>query len=141
MLAVEIFTALVAEYLGVNMRESIYDYIEPIKSGAGVVLGYQVMKDKGYFSKRYQKHVKIYASDEPYDGASGAMDIDSFGWLFHDVLCREGVFSDGTSCTNWQASKVLSDILKSEGRWFRSRSWLVATWLFGGGKARDNGMI
>ena len=96
------------------MRESIYDYIESIKSGAGVVLGYQVMKDKDYFSKRYQKHLKIKASDKPYDGASGAMDIDSFGWLFHDVACREGCFSDGTPCTNWQASKILSDILKSE---------------------------
>ena len=122
------------------MRESIYDYIEPVESGAGVVLGYQVMRDKDYFSKRYQKHLKIKASDKPYDGASGAMDIDSFGWLFHDVACRDGCFSDGTPCTNWQASKILSDILKSEGRWFRSRSWFAATWLFGGGKARDNGM-
>ena len=97
------------------MKESIYDYIEPIKSGTGVVSGYQVMKDKNYFSKRYQKYLKIKASDR--------------------------CFSDGTLCTNWQASKILSDILKSEGRWFRSRSWFAATWLFGGGKARNNGMF
>ena len=123
------------------MKESIYDYIKPIKSGAGVVLGYQVIKDKGYFSKRYQKHLKIKASDKPYDGASGAMDIDSFGWLFHDVAKREKKFSDGSECTNHQASCILYDILKSEGRWFRSRSWFAATWLFGGGKARNNGMF
>ena len=123
------------------MKESIYDYIEPIKSGAGVVLGYQVTKDKDYFSERYQKHLQIKATDKPYDGASGAMDIDSFGWLFHDVAKREKKFSDGSECTNHQASCILYDILKSEGRWFRSRSWFAATWLFGGGKARNNGMF
>lgn len=132
---------LVLNIGGLNdMKESIYDYVEQIKTGAGVTIGYQVMKDYHYFSKRYRKHVVVRATDKPYDGASGAIDIDSFGWLIHDVLCREGEFEDGTICTNWQASKVLSDILKSEGRWFRGRSWFIATWLFGGGKARENGM-
>lgn len=123
------------------MKESIYDYIEKIKTGSGKVIGYKVIKSKSYFSKRYQKRVDILTTDKPYDGATGAMDIDSFGWLFHDVLCRDGCFSDGTKCTNWQASKVLSDILSDEGRWFRSKSWFVATWLFGGGKARKNGIF
>jgi len=123
------------------MKESIYDYIKKIKTGSGVVIGYRVIKHKSYFSKRYQKRVDIKITDKPYDGASGAKDINSFGWLFHDVLCRDGCFADGTKCTNWQASQVLSDILKSEGRWFRSKSWLWATWLFGGGKARKNGMF
>lgn len=123
------------------MNESIYDYIDKIKTGDGAVIGYRVIKNKSYFSKRYQKRVEIKTTDKPYDGATGAMDIDSFGWLFHDVLCRDGCFSNGSKCTNWQASQVLSDILKSEDRWFRSKSWLWATWLFGGGKARKNGMV
>ncbi len=123
------------------MKESIYDYVQPINTGSGVILGYRVIKDKEYYSKRYNKRVQIRATDKPYDGATGAFDIDSFGWLFHDVLCRDGAFTDGTLCDNWQASQVLSDILKSEGRWVRSKTWLWATWLFGGGKARKNGMF
>jgi len=123
------------------MSMSIYQYIEPIITGDGTVIGYQVIKDKTYFSKRYSKEVCIRKSDKPYDGATGAFDIDSFGWLFHDVLCRDGRFDDGSACTNLQASAVLGDILASEGRWFRRNSWFVATWLFGGGKARDNGMF
>ncbi len=118
----------------------IYEYVKPIKTGSNVIIGYRVIKDKEYYSKRYHKRVQIRVTDKPYDGATGAFDIDSFGWLFHDVLCREGTFADGTKCTNWQASQVLQDILKSEGYWFRARSWFVATWLFGGGKARKNGM-
>lgn len=92
-----------------------------------------------YYSKRYGKFVHA-RKGEVFDGATGAIDIDSKSWLFHDVLCRDGCWADGTPCTNWQASKVLSDILKEEGRWFRARSWFAATWLFGGGKARDNGL-
>lgn len=121
-------------------HESIYDYVAPIKTGSGVVIGYKVFKNKMYYSRRYNKDVEITVSDKPYDGATFATDINSFGWLFHDVLCRDGKFKDGTPCNNLQASTVLSDILKSEGRWFRARSWFLGTWLFGGGKARKNGM-
>ena len=92
-----------------------------------------------YYSWRYDKFVTVKAGFES-DGATGARDINSLSWWVHDVLCDFGVFDDGTPCTNWQASMILSDILKAEGRWFRARSWFVATWLFGGGKARDNGM-
>ncbi|MCP4987595.1 MAG: hypothetical protein GY928_16510 [Colwellia sp.] len=120
---------------------SIYKYIKKIKSGDGRVLGYRVIKNKTYHSKRYNKTVSIKTTDLPYDGATGAMDIDSFGWLFHDVLCRDGCFDDGSECSNWQASQVLSDILKEEGRWFRSKTWFVATWFLGGGEARNNGMF
>lgn len=118
----------------------IYEYVEPIRTGSGFVIGYQVIKSKSYFSKRYGKRVNIYTIDPPYDGATGACDIDSLGWVFHDVLCRDGVFADGSPCTNWQASKVLTDILKDDGFWFRARTWFAATWLFGGGKSRKNGM-
>jgi len=113
------------------MKESIYQYIKQIKTGAGVVIGYRVIKNKTYFSNRYLKSIEIKTTDKPYDGATGAMDINSFGWLFHDVLKRDKCFSGGSTCTNWQASQVLSDILKSEGRWFRARTWFFSTLLWG----------
>jgi len=93
-----------------------------------------------YFSFRYKKWVTVpkgYRSD----GATGVRDINSQSWWVHDWLCDYGVFDNGTQCTNWQASAILHDILADEGRWFRARSWFIATWLFGGGKARDNGMF
>ena len=100
---------------------------------------YYNQREFTYYSKRYNKKITVpkgYKSD----GATGAIDINSKAWWVHDILCEFGKFDDGTPCNNLQASSVLSDILKSEGRWFRARSWFVATWLFGGGKARDNGM-
>ena len=114
------------------MKVNIYDeHIVKIKSGGGVTLGYQVIKDKEYYSKRYNKRVNIYTTDLPYDGATGVRDINSFGWLFHDVLKRERKFSDGSKCSNWKASKVLRDILKSEGRWFRCNTWFIGTFVWG----------
>jgi len=92
-----------------------------------------------YYSKRYNKYVTVEKGYES-DGATGARDIDSKGWWVHDVLCEFGLFDDDTPCNNLQASRILSDILKKEGYWFRSRSWFVMTWLFGGGLARKNGM-
>ncbi len=113
------------------MKVNIYEYIKRIKTGSGSTIGYKVIKGKDYFSKRYQKHVNIRVTDKPYDGATGAKDINSFGWLFHDVLKREKRFSDGSVCTNHQASTVLYDILKSEGRCFRARSWYLSTLVWG----------
>ena len=113
------------------MSMSIYQYIEPITTGDGTVIGYQVIKDKTYFSKRYGKEVCIRKSDKPYDGATGAFDIDSFGWVFHDVLKRDKRFDDGSVCTNHQASMILSDILNSEGRWIRSKTWFISTLIWG----------
>ena len=113
------------------MKESIYDYIKRIKTGSGVVIGYRVIKHKSYFSKRYKKRVEINVGDDPYDGATGAKDINGFGWLFHDVLKRDKKFSDGSRCSNWQESCVLHDIHKSEGRWFRARSWFIGTLVWG----------
>lgn len=98
-------------------------------------LPYQI----NYYSPRYGKFVTVpmgYRSD----GATGAWDIWSEGWWVHDKLCDTGTWDDGTPCYNNQASQVLSDILKKEGRWFRARYWKWFTWLFGGGKCRDNGM-
>lgn len=100
---------------------------------------YVTTRELWYKSERYDKYIvcqQYFVSD----GATGAYDIKSFGWLFHDKLCNTGKFNDNTRCNNWQASKVLTDILDEEGRWFRKRTWFWSTWLFGGGKARKNGM-
>ena len=100
---------------------------------------YQLNKSFVYYSERYDKHITVVAGI--YDGATGAMDITSASWYVHDQLCNTGKFDDGTDCTNWQASQILQDILKAEGRWARARYWFWSTWFFGGGKARENGMM
>ena len=100
---------------------------------------YKLVTPRRYYSERYSKWVYLefgYLSD----GATGAFDIHSWGWWIHDKLCATGVWEDGTPVNNFQASSVLGDILASERRYFRSVYWWGATWLFGGDKARDNGM-
>ncbi len=92
-----------------------------------------------YFSERYRKWVTV-PKDYLSDGATGAFDIWSESWWVHDMLCDRGTWDDGTLVTNWQASQVLQDILVDEDRYIRSKYWFWATWLLGGGKARDNGM-
>ena len=94
-----------------------------------------------YKSPRYSKTCTVpkgYKSD----GATGAFDIWSEGWWVHDVLCDRCTWDDGTPITNWEASRVLSDILKSEGRWVRNKTWLVATFLLGGWSVKKaNGWV
>lgn len=101
---------------------------------------YTSKHERKYFSPRYEKWVTVpkgYLSD----GATGASDIFSDSWWIHDKLCDTGTWDDGTCCSNWQASHVISDILQVEGRWIRARRWFWATWLIGGGKCRENGMF
>jgi hypothetical protein len=93
-----------------------------------------------YYVSRYGKKVSI-PTGRRSDGATGAWDIISEAWWVHDELCNTGKFDDGTPCTNLQASTILSDILKKEGRWFRARTWFITTLAFGGGKARENGVF
>lgn len=100
---------------------------------------YRLEEDAEYYSKRYDKYITL-KKGKLSDGATGAMDIHSLGWWVHDKLCDDGVFDDGTECTNLQASTILADILSSEGRWARSKYWWLTTWILGGGKARQNGM-
>lgn len=92
-----------------------------------------------YESPRYKKKVIVPAEYES-DGATGAFDIWSESWWVHDKLCDDGTWEDGTPVKNWQASSVLSDILRSEGRWFRAIYWKYFTFLFGCVKAKENGM-
>lgn len=93
-----------------------------------------------YHSKRYKKDITV-PKGEPSDGATCAPDIYSRAWWVHDVLCAYGKFDDGTRCTNWQASRILSDILWEEKQWLRAGPWGVFSFLFGGDKARKNGMF
>ena len=83
-----------------------------------------------YYSARYNKDVTIQEG-EMSDGASGAFDINSKSWVVHDALKKYQVWDDGSECTNHQASYVVYDILKSEGRWFRARSWYYSTLIWG----------
>ena len=92
-----------------------------------------------YHSERYAHDVTC-RKGMLSDGATGALDIVSQGWWVHDQLCNTGQWDDGTLVNNWQASRVLGDILRGEGRWARSKYWFWATWFFGGDKARVNGM-
>jgi hypothetical protein len=93
-----------------------------------------------YRSPRYGKTVTVVDGYES-DGATGADDLWSESWWVHDVLCERGTWDDGTPATNWQASRVLADILLAEGRYVRAYPWLLATLIFGGGKCRDNGIF
>jgi hypothetical protein len=93
-----------------------------------------------YYSQRYNRSITV-PDRYPSDGATGAVDIDSKSWWVHDVMCDRGTWDDGSPITNWQASCVISDILYDEGRWTRSLGWLVATFSFGGGECRKNGMF
>jgi len=115
---------------------TIFNYIEPCSDGRN----YIIHKTMCYYSQRYSKLIVARVGDV-FDGATGAFDIDTRAWIFHDILCRDGFFNDGTPCTNWQASLVLKDILAEDGKWFRQYTWFAATWIFGGGRARDNGLF
>jgi len=115
--------------------------------------GYEVTKRYRFYSRRYNRWLTIPAGFYS-DGATNAPDIVSDAWIVHDHICRYGVWDDGTLIDNWTASTVLADILWNEAkviagmglRWegfirrCRSVSWWFATYFFGGGAARKNGM-
>ena len=113
------------------MTGSIYNHVRKLKSGCGKTLGYRVVLGKNYHSDRYNKMVSITVDDPYYDGATFAKDINSFAWLFHDVLKRDKKWADQTACSNTQASFVIHDILMQDKRWFRAKAWFLATLAFG----------
>ena len=92
-----------------------------------------------YYSAKYDKFKTVPVG--VYDGATGAADVCPKAWLVHDAICNNPVWDDGTPIKAWQAANVLSEILKKNGRWFRARSWLITTFLFGCVKTRENGWI
>jgi len=82
-----------------------------------------------YYSKRYNKHVVIpegYTSD----GATGVFDLYSEAWWIHDYLLDNGTWSDHTSCSRWQADKVLYDVLKAEGHYIRAPIWYCGVTIY-----------
>jgi len=81
-----------------------------------------------YYSERYGKWIEVEQGFKS-DGATGAIDIKSDGWWVHDKICATRQFEDETECTNFQASTILSDILRSEGRWLRALYWWPATFI------------
>lgn len=116
--------------------DCVWDFVEKIKADDGAVLGYRVIENIGYCSAKYKKWIVCEEGDRS-DGATNAKDLNSFGWLFHDELCVECIFEDGTPCTNWDASSVLSEIMSLEGYWFRETTWFWSTWLLGGKKIKS----
>lgn len=74
------------------------------------------------------------------DGATGAMDVLTRGWIVHDWLTDSGVagprnlgclWDDGSPCSRWQSSLVLASCLREDGYCIRAPFWAVATWLAG----------
>lgn len=116
------------------MKQLEYKVIADFSSA----MRYELLEDGVYFSERYQNFISVKKGDR-FDGATGAIDIISNSWIYHDRICDNPYFDDGTPITAWQAAMILSDILKSEGRVFRSLTWRLSTFLFGCHKARENG--
>lgn len=125
--------------------------------------GYILLGDYVYYSKRYNRYIFIKKGTWS-DGATGFVDLGSdnpvsnffawcrnrihhlkgnkkSGWFFvHDEICVTGKWDDGTLIDNWTASTVAGDILWSANYQFWSIPIWWATYLFGGGEARKNGM-
>jgi len=102
---------------------------------------YQVLEDMPYFSPRYQKTVLVKAGFRS-DGATGATDIITRGWIFHDWFTDDtdqkprwfpllGKWTDGTRPTRWESSSVLYDCLLEDGYWIRAWPWRIGTWAWG----------
>lgn len=99
---------------------------------------YKIVGDHVYYSERYDNFITV-PDGFLSDGATGAFDIHSDAWKYHDVICERTTWDDGTPIKAWQASMVLADILRSEGRWFRALYWQASTFLLGCVKTRSNG--
>lgn len=79
-----------------------------------------------YTSERFSKSITIHGGFKS-DGATCAKDIKSSAWWFHDALSEWKCWDDNSPCSIYESSLVIHDILKSEGRWFRCRSWFIGT--------------
>lgn len=93
-----------------------------------------------YYSKRFNRSITVEESFLS-DGASGARDIATDAWGFHDKACKTGKWDKGVKMSNWTASTLLGDILWRDGYKFRSIYWWFATFFGGGGEAKKNGMF
>ena len=92
-------------------------------------------------TERYKdKSVTCYVG-ELSDGATNAIDLCPIAFFCHDKLCKTGLWDDGTPCTNLEASNLYSKLLWREGHYLPAIYRWPATWLFGGGQARKNGLF
>lgn len=66
----------------------------------------------------------------PSDGASGAFDIQSSYWKFHDVACDKAMWDDGTPMTAKDCSNIARNCLLNEGRPVRAKYiyWATYAW-------------
>jgi len=104
---------------------SIYKYLYRTHKG------YVVFREpEDYFSMRYKKKISIKL-DDTFNGADFYFDLDSWFWPLHDIIKRDGKWSDGSHCSNWQASTVAFDILWSEKRYIHAPIVFIGT-LVGG---------
>jgi len=99
---------------------------------------YTAEREIVYTSPRYGKTITV-PKGRRSDGATFVTDIDSESWWVHDELCLQGKWDDGTPVTALQAAMVISDILRSEKRWYRAVYWAVGTFFLGCAKAKANG--
>jgi len=122
----------------------------PFKNDEGYYIQQYTLR---WYSKRYGKWLTVVIG-YPMDGASGpAVDIYSESWPLHDRATPEpdkskwpkcafgfwegdGYWDDGTPISLWQGSFILHDKLKEEGRWFRARTWWLATLIAGWWRGR-----
>lgn len=100
---------------------------------------YVVYKEYKYTSRVFKKTV-ICEVDFDSDGATYAMDIDSYSWLVHDKLKKTRKWYDGKHCSNWKASVVIAEILFSEGRYIRAIPWTLGTLIYGYAKQVFKGL-
>lgn len=102
-----------------------FNYVHDVTRGR-----YRLVDPIVYYSPRFKKKITCPEGMES-DGASGpATDIVSVGWWVHDWLETTHAWDDGTPCSAFESSLVLYDILLSEGRWIRARTWFLATYIY-----------
>ena len=113
---------------------SIYKYLTKTKSG------YITKEAIYYYSRAYKKDIKINEKFKS-DGATCYWDLDSLFWLVHDYLKVKRQWSDGTHCSNWQASVIAFDILISENRYIHAPIVFIGTLLWGYTKQFFKGLL
>jgi len=103
--------------------------------------GYEIDGDQTWYSKMFNRYLTL--KDRMYsDGATSARDLKhTDSWLLHDHACRYGQWDDGTLISNFVASTILAVELFKDGYRKESFFWWWATFLKGGGQARENGMF
>jgi hypothetical protein len=92
-----------------------------------------------FYSVRYKKRILI-PEGFPSNGANVVIDLCPTAFFLHDYGCVTGTWLDGSLMCNRELSTVYHDVLCAFGfRWLAKIRW-IGTFLWGGGKARENGM-